>query len=67
MDDKIGVLIDKETKLKASFVLKTKGKSLSIAVRELLEKYAKKYDEMQKKKIIAKIKIAIIKEKITKK
>ena len=40
--------IDKEKKLKASFVLKTKGKDLSTAVREMLDKYAKEYDEMQK-------------------
>ena len=49
MNDKVGVLIDKDIKLKASFVLKSKGKDLSTAVRETLEKYAKEYDEMQKK------------------
>lgn len=48
MNDRIGVLIDKETKLKANFILKTKGKDLSTVVRETLEKYAKEYDEMQK-------------------
>ena len=41
--------VDKEKKLKASFVLKTKGKDLSTAVREMLDKYAKEYDGMQKK------------------
>lgn len=41
--------VDQSTKLKASFVLKAKGKDLSTAVRETLEKYAKEYDEMQKK------------------
>ena len=40
--------VDKDVKLKASFVLKTKGKDLSTAVREMLEKYAKEYDKMQK-------------------
>jgi antitoxin component of RelBE/YafQ-DinJ toxin-antitoxin module len=49
MNDKVGVLIDKDVKLKASFVLKLKGKDLSTAVRETLEKYAKEFDEMQKK------------------
>jgi len=49
MNDKLGVLVDKDKKLKASFVLKTKGKDLSTAVREMLDKYAKEYDEMQKK------------------
>ena len=48
MNDRIGVIIDRDTKLKASFVLKTKGKDLSTAVREMLDKYAKEYDEMQK-------------------
>lgn len=40
--------VDKDVKLKASFVLKTKGKDLSTAVREMLDKYAKEYDKMQK-------------------
>ena len=48
MNDRIGVLIDRDVKLKANFVLKTKGKDLSTAVREMLDKYAKEYDEMQK-------------------
>ena len=49
MNDKLGVLVDKDVKLKASYVLKTKGKDLSTAVREMLDKYAKEYDKMQKK------------------
>lgn len=49
MDDRIGVLIDKDIKLKASFILKLKGKDLSTAVRETLEKYAKEYDNLYKK------------------
>ena len=48
MNDKLGVLVDKDKKLKASFVLKTKGKDLSTAVREMLDKYAREYDKMQK-------------------
>ena len=38
--------VDKDVKLKASFVLKTKGKDLSTAVREMLDKYAKEYDDI---------------------
>lgn len=49
MNDKLGVLVDKDKKLKASFVLKSKGKDLSTAVRELVDELAKEYDEMQKK------------------
>jgi antitoxin component of RelBE/YafQ-DinJ toxin-antitoxin module len=40
--------VDTEKKNKAIFVLKCKGKDLSTAVREMLDKYAKEYDEMQK-------------------
>lgn len=50
MNDRIGVIVDKETKLKASFILKNiKGKDLSTAVREMLNQYAKEYDEIYKK------------------
>lgn len=48
MNDRIGLLIDRDIKLKASFVLNQKGKDLSKAIREMLEKYAKEFDEMQK-------------------
>lgn len=41
--------VDSEKKRKAIFYLSTKGKDLSTAVREMLDKYAKEYDEMQKK------------------
>ena len=40
---------DSEKKRKAIFYLGTKGKDLSTAVREMLDKYAQEYDEMQKK------------------
>lgn len=40
--------VDTEKKRKAIFYLGTKGKDLSTAVREMIDKYAKKYDEMQK-------------------
>ena len=41
--------VDTESKRKAVFYLNSKGKDLSTAVREMLEKYAKQFDEMQKK------------------
>lgn len=48
MNDRIGVLVDKETKLKANFVLKSKGTDLSTEVRKMLEQLAKEYDQQQK-------------------
>lgn len=48
MEERVNVAVDKEKKLKANFVLKTKGKSLTTAVREMLEELAKEYDEMNK-------------------
>ena len=41
--------VDKDVKLKASFVLKTKGKDLSTAIREMLDKYAQEYEKKKKK------------------
>ena len=41
--------INGEKREKASKLLKCKGKNLSTAVREMLEKYAKEFDKMQKK------------------
>ena len=40
--------VDSEKKRKAIFYLSSKGKDLSTAVREMLEKYAKEFDKMQK-------------------
>ena len=40
--------VDSEKKRKAIFYLSSKGKDLSTAVREMLDKYDKEYDEMQK-------------------
>lgn len=45
MESYVKALIDEETKRKASFVLKCKGKNISEAVRELLEKYAEEFDK----------------------
>ena len=45
MESYVKALIDEETNRKASFVLKCKGKNISEAVRELLEKYAKEFDK----------------------
>lgn len=47
-DERVNVAVDKDTKLKADFVLRTQGKTLSKAVREMLEKYAKEFEEMNK-------------------
>ena len=41
--------VDEEKKRKTIFVLTKKNKDLSTAVREMLDKYAKQCDEMQKK------------------
>ena len=41
--------VDTESKRKAVFYLSTKGKDLSTAVREMLDKYAEEFDKMQKK------------------
>lgn len=49
LNDRIGMLVEKDKKLKAGFVLKCKGKNLTLAIRELIDQYAKEYDEMQKK------------------
>jgi antitoxin component of RelBE/YafQ-DinJ toxin-antitoxin module len=40
--------VDKETKRKAVFVLKCKGKNLSDAVREMLEKHASQFEKLVK-------------------
>ena len=40
--------VDCEAKRKAIFVLKCKGKDLSSAFREMIDKYAKEFDEMKK-------------------
>lgn len=37
--------VDKEQKRKAIFVLSTKGKTLSDAVREMVKKYADEFDQ----------------------
>jgi len=41
--------VDKDTKRKALFVLKMDGKTMSDAVRETLEKYAREFDTIIKK------------------
>ena len=46
MEDSIN---DKEKKVKAIFVLKTKGKTLSQAVREMTEKLAEEFDKKNSK------------------
>lgn len=49
LNDRIGVLVEKEKKRKTIFVLSTKGKDLSQAVRDMIDKYAEEYDKMQNK------------------
>ena len=44
MDSYIKAMIDGDTKRKASFVLKCKGKNISEAVREMLIQYAEEFD-----------------------
>ena len=39
--------IDKETKLKASFVLKSKGKSLTQGIKEYLNEQAEEFNKMK--------------------
>ena len=45
MADIIVKNVDNTQKLKASFILKSKGKNLSDAVREMIDKYAREYDQ----------------------
>ena len=40
--------VDSEQKRKAIFVLRTQGKNLSTAVKEMTAKLAKEFDNMQK-------------------
>lgn len=48
MEERINAYVDKEKKTKAVFVLKTKGKTLSQAVREMIDSLAKEFDNMKK-------------------
>ena len=45
MESYVKALIDGETKRKAAFVLKCKGKNISEAVRDMLYKYAEEFDK----------------------
>ena len=45
MQERISVIVDKETKNKAAFVLKAQGKNLTDMVKEVLEKYAAEFDK----------------------
>lgn len=44
METYVKAMIDGDTKRKAAFVLKCKGKNISEAVREMLSDYAKEFD-----------------------
>ena len=41
--------VDSEKKRKAMYVLNAEGTDLSTAIKKLVDKYAKKFDEMQNK------------------
>lgn len=45
MESYVKAIIDPDTKRKAAFVLKCKGKNISEAVREMLDEYAKEFDK----------------------
>lgn len=47
MEDIVVKNVDAEDKRKAMFVLKTDGKNLSEAVREMLKKYAKEFEKRE--------------------
>lgn len=49
LESNILTRVNAEKKNKAIFVLKTKGKTLSQAVREMLDKLAKEFDEINEK------------------
>jgi antitoxin component of RelBE/YafQ-DinJ toxin-antitoxin module len=46
--EQIHTLVDKDTKVKASFVLKCKGSNISEAVKKMLEKEAKQFEKYTK-------------------
>jgi len=47
-DDLVQIRTNAKDKRKAMFVLKCKGKDLSTVLREVIDKYAKEYDNMKK-------------------
>ena len=49
MENNLVVREDKEKKAKAMFVLKTQGKTLSQAVREMTDKLAEEFDKKNSK------------------
>lgn len=49
MEDNLVVRVDKEKKAKAMFALKTQGKTLSQAVREMTDKLAEEFDKKNSK------------------
>lgn len=49
LDSNLVVRVNKEKRLKANFILKTKGRNLTTAIREMVYKLAEEFDEAQKK------------------
>ena len=45
METYVRAMIDEETKRKATFVLKCKGKNISEAIREALQEYSEEFDK----------------------
>ena len=49
MDENVNVRVDRRKKAKAIFILKTQGKTLSNAVREMVDKLAEEFDKKNSK------------------
>lgn len=49
MKERVNVIVDKEQKRKAVFILKAKGKNLTDMVNEELAKYAAEFDNKEDK------------------
>lgn len=49
LDSNLVVRVNKEKRLKANFILKTKGKNLTTHIRETIYKLAEEYDKKSSK------------------
>ena len=66
MENNLVVRVDKEKKAKAMFVLKTQGKTLSQAVREMTDKLAEEFDKKNSKQDLLTQPIYYTEENLTK-
>lgn len=48
LDSNLVVRVNKEKRIKANFILRTKGKNLTTHIREMVYKLAEEYDKEQK-------------------